>query len=138
MSDTNVAASTDELQISLTSLATGTQPTVSPSTLNVTAGDTVQITVTWPKSENPTATGWLNFNATSQDPFNEIVGGSTEFQIIPANPGNSKNTYSGQTSLIIDPASYNGNDTYCLVLQIDGENYSVDPVIVLTGGSNPP
>lgn len=129
MTDT-VAVNVDVLNISLTSLTPGAEPTVTPNPLEVVPGDTVQLTVAWP-AKNPdgsdapnTINGSLCFNGNTQDPFNDEPNGKTAFTVTRADENSA-----GTTEITIMVDAQEGTDTYNVELTINGLSYGVDPQV---------
>ncbi len=110
------------VNVSLDSLAVGTVPSVTDS-ISVNKGGKVTFNITWPAGTN-NGTCKLVFNSTSQDPFNDEMGGTTSFDFNRAN-ANAPAT----NTLTVEADATVGTDTYCLTLTIDGNDYSKDPMM---------
>ena len=114
------------INASLSSLNPGTVPTVTES-VNVAEGANLDVTVTWPSDGANTITVDLDFSKSGdQDPFNDVDGGDTSFQLT-RNAGSLSAT---QTLTIENDATLT-TDTYDLTLTISGQQYSTDPRIII-------
>ena len=113
------------INVTLSSLNPGTVPSVTDS-VNVAEGADLDVTVTWPSNGDNKITVDLNFTGGGQDPFNDVEGGDTSFQLT-RNAGAQSAT---QTLTIENDATLT-TDTYNLTLTISGQQYSTDPMIIV-------
>ena len=116
------------INVNLSSLAVGTVPTVTDA-VNVAEGGNVDVAVTWPSNGANTITVDLNFSASgNQDPFNDVEGGDTSFQLT-RNAG----AQSATQTLPVENNASTTSDSYELTLTIGGVQYSTDPLIIVGG-----
>ncbi len=116
------------INVSLSSLAAGTVPTVTDS-VEVAEGNNLDVTVSWPSATNNTISCTLDFSGSGdQDPFNDVAGGSTSFNL--TGPGGS-GTQTATATLTVQSDATVTTDTYELTLTIDGTDYSTDPTIIV-------
>lgn len=112
------------ISVSLSSLDSGTVPTVT-QTVEAAEGGQIDVSVTWPASGSDTITVDLDFSKSgNQDPFNDVDGGDTSFNLT-----RSSSSVAGVETLTIENDATVTTDTYDLILTIDGNQYSTDPII---------
>ncbi len=115
------------ITVTLSSLAVGTKPTVT-EIVEATEGQQVDVSVTWPTATNNTIQCELDFsNSGDQDPFNDITGGSTSFNLV----GSGTTTQTATHTLTVETDASVTTDSYDLTLTIDGQTYSTDPKIIV-------
>lgn len=113
------------INVSLSSLDSGTKPTVTDS-VDVAEGADLDVTVTWPSTGVNTITVDLDFTGGGQDPFNDVEGGDTSFSLT-----RTSSTSSATHTLTIENDATLTTDTYELTLTINGQTYSTDPMIIV-------
>ncbi len=114
------------IEVKLNSLEPGTVPSVT-QTVEAAEGGQIDVSVTWPASGSDTITVDLDFSKSgNQDPFNDVDGGDTSFNLTRNPPATSAT----HTLSIEDDATVT-TDTYDLILTIGGQQYSTDPVIII-------
>lgn len=114
------------INVSLSSLETGTVPTVT-QTVEVAEGANLDVTVDWPAAGDNTITVELDFSKSGdQDPFNDVDGGDTSFNLTRTPPATSAT----HTLTIMNDAAVT-TDTYDLILTISNQQYSTDPRIIV-------
>ncbi|WP_154223421.1 hypothetical protein [Marinicella rhabdoformis] len=114
------------INVSLSSLETGTVPTVT-QTVEVAEGANLDVTVDWPAAGDNTITVELDFSKSGdQDPFNDVDGGDTSFNLTRTPPATS-----ATHTLTIQNNATVTTDTYDLILTIGNQQYSTDPMIIV-------
>ncbi len=114
------------INVSLSSLNPGTTPTVT-QTVEVNEGGQLDVTVDWPSTGSNDISVKLDFSESGdQDPFNDVDGGSTSFDLSRNPPATS-----ATNTLTVKNDATVTTDTYELTLTIGGQQYSTDPRIII-------
>ena len=110
--------------VTISSLDKGTVPSVTES-ITVKPGGAFDVNVTWPEAKNE-ITCTLQFIDGTEDPINDNVDGTTEFQMTRKNA-----KHSATNTLGINRNASTGTDIYTLTLTVNGNKYSSDPRIIV-------